>query len=63
MEGKEKQLAAYNEFERLQRAIEKLNDSKQVVSTYNWVKLFDERFGYAELTGYLITRLNDKQLN
>lgn len=63
MEGKEKQMAAYNEFERIQKAIEQVNDIKQVVPTYNWVKLFDERFGYAELTGYLITRLNDKQLN
>lgn len=63
MKTKDKQLAAYNEFERLQTAIEKLNDFNQVKGMYNWIKLFDEMYNYAELTGYLITRLNQKQLN
>jgi hypothetical protein len=62
MDGKPKQLAAYNEFERIQKAIEKITEIGQIVPTYNWVKLFDKRFGYAELTGYLTTRLNEKEL-
>lgn len=59
---KEKQLAAYAEFERIQMAIEELKDFRKVKGTYQWIKLFDEMFGYAELTGYLITRLNEKEL-
>jgi hypothetical protein len=63
MNGKEKQMAAYNEFERIQRNIESIIDFNHIAPTYKWIKQFDKIFGYAELTGYLITRLNDKQLN
>lgn len=54
---------AYAEFERINSAIEKANDERQIVPIYNWVKLFDKRFKLADLTSYLMTKLNEKELN
>lgn len=55
--------AAYNEFERILRAIEQLKESKQIIPTYNWIRLFEKRFKCSDLACMLISKLNDKQLN